>query len=96
MTISSYNNQPQTVEIRDGYIWVTVQDGRIIGAPLNWFPWLENATPDQQTDYICYGFSVVWNKLDEGIDMQMLIGNYSASKNLVTPEQQTDYIWAGS
>lgn len=87
MTIQSYNNQPKSVRFDETHIWVTVQDGRIIGTPLSWFPWLVDASDAERSDYELSGFSIWWDSLDEGIDMAMLAGNYAASKNLVTPEQ---------
>jgi hypothetical protein len=69
----SEGNRPVALEIRDGYIWVTVKDGRIVAAPLNWFDWLEKATPEQQTKFQLGSFSIVWPDLDDGIDMEALL-----------------------
>lgn len=86
MSIQTYNNQPTDLEIKEGFVWVTVTDGRVLGVPLEWFPWLENATPEQQKDYKLNAFSIDWEELDEGIDMGTFAGNYFPSGNLVSPE----------
>ena len=38
---------PTHAEVRDGRIWVTLADGRIISTPLAWYPTLMRATPEQ-------------------------------------------------
>jgi Protein of unknown function (DUF2442) len=69
----SENNRPTAVVIGDGYIWVTVKDGRIVAAPLHWFDWLEHAMPEQQAKYRLGSFSIVWDDLEDGIDMEALL-----------------------
>ncbi len=54
------SNRPVAVEIRDGYIWVTVKDSRIVAAPLRWYDWLERATPEQRSNYQLGSFSILW------------------------------------
>lgn len=66
---------PVAVTIRDGKVWVTLADGRDISNPLEWHPWLANATPEQQATVELNAFSVDWPDLDEGLDIQgMLMG----------------------
>lgn len=86
MSLATYHNQPVNLEIRDGYIHVMCRDGRILAAPLDWFPWLRDATLEQQSNYKIYPFSIDWDELDEGIDMAMLAGNYWKRDELLTPE----------
>jgi hypothetical protein len=48
-------------------LWVTLTDGRIVGAPLTWFPLLHGATPEQRT--ACEigggGVSLHWPEIDD-------------------------------
>lgn len=68
-------DRPIAVEIRDGLVVVTLADGRVIGNPLEWHPWLAQATPEQQTHVELRHYSVDWTDLDEGLDIQgMLMG----------------------
>jgi len=68
-------DRPVDVRIRDGKVWVTLADGRVIANPLDWHPWLAQATPEQQAHVELNVFSVNWPDLDEGLDIQgMLMG----------------------
>lgn len=68
-------DRPISVEIRDDMVLVTLADGRLIGNPLEWHPWLAQATPEQQANFVLRAFSVDWLDLDEGLDIQgMLMG----------------------
>ncbi len=68
-------DRPIAVSIHDGAVWVTLADGRIIANPLEWHPWLAQATPEQQTNVQLRAYSVDWADLDEGLDIQgMLMG----------------------
>jgi len=64
------NFEPIAVEIRDGSLWVTLRDNRIIQAPLSQIDWLRNATPDQQQDYMLGYSFVFWDDLDDGFDTE--------------------------
>jgi len=67
------SNRPIAVEIRDGYIWVTVKNGHILAAPLNWYDRLERATPEQRSNFQLGSFSILWPELEDGIDMEALL-----------------------
>ena len=55
---------------------VTTRDGRVIAVPLDWFPWLRDATPEQRADYTLYDSVVDFNQLDNGFSMEpVLFGN---------------------
>ena len=78
-------NFPVDLEIRDEYIWITLKDGRIVAAPLHWYSWLENATPEQQANYDLGPFSITWDDLGEGFDMEaILIGRYMRPEDFIT------------
>ena len=68
-------DRPVKVEIEGGLVLVTLADGRVIGNPLAWHPWLAHATPEQQAKVELHAYSVDWTELDEGLDIQgMLMG----------------------
>ncbi len=54
---------------------VTLADGRIISAPLAWFPRLLDATPDQRTEWelIGGGIGIHWEAVDEDISVASLL-----------------------
>jgi hypothetical protein len=55
---------------------VTVEDGREIGVPLDWFQWLANASEDQRRDFriIGGGAGIWWEELDDGLSVPRLFG----------------------
>jgi hypothetical protein len=64
------------VTIHSGRVWVTLDDQRVIGLPLEAFPWLANATPDQQRNYQANPISIYWPDLEDGIDMEYFTGEW--------------------
>ena len=65
----------KTVTFDDNMMHVFLTDGRIICAPMNWFPLLDKATPKQRERYkICgRGISLHWPKLDEDLSVSNLM-----------------------
>jgi len=66
-------DRPVAVEIIDHHIIVTLADGRRISNPLDWHPWLAQATHEQQARIELSAFSVDWPDLDEGLDIQGML-----------------------
>ena len=66
-------NCAKAIDFKDEYVVVTTEDGRMIYVPLEWFPWLQNATPEERADYKIGGMSIYWRQLDEGFSMQMVL-----------------------
>jgi hypothetical protein len=56
-------------------IYFELRDGREIGVPLDWFPRLRNASPEEREDYYltANGTGVHWEKLDEDISIKYLL-----------------------
>ncbi len=50
-------------------VYIELNDGRIIGSPLAWFPRLQNATPEQRNRYelVADGYGIHWDELDEDL-----------------------------
>jgi hypothetical protein len=68
---------PLSVSVFSGRVWVTLNDQRVIGLPLEAFPWLEKATPEQQRNYQANAISIYWPDLEDGIDMEYFTGEWS-------------------
>lgn len=83
MSSLANDNRPRAVQVRvsTGSLTVTLSDGRIISAPLNWYPRLQHATPRERTTWtlIGGGSGIHWPKLDEDISVENLL-NGSASR----------------
>ncbi len=73
---------PLSVSVFSGRVWVTLNDQRVIGLPLEAFPWLEAATPEQQRNYEANVISVYWPDLEDGIDMEYFTGEWSLTSEL--------------
>ncbi len=67
---------PVSVSIHSGRVWATLADQRVIGLPLSAFPWLENASTDQQRNYQASPISIYWPDLEDGIDMEYFTGEW--------------------
>ena len=54
---------------------VTLTDGRVVSAPLVWFPRLADASPGQRSDWdlIGGGIGVHWEAIDEDISVASLL-----------------------
>lgn len=53
-------------------IWVELADGRIVGAPLKWFPKLREADRQERDKYKMTPVSLIWRALDTQIHMDDL------------------------
>ena len=68
---------PAAVRFTDLQVIIEMTDGRSLGLPLYFFPWLQNATEAQRQNYQLNYYTVDWEDMDEGIDMvAMLTGLY--------------------
>lgn len=64
------------ISIDDTALHLILADGREISAPLEWFPRLRDASPEQRDDWrlIGKGIGVHWPKIDEDIAVSTLMG----------------------
>jgi hypothetical protein len=70
-------NMPKQVRFEADSLVIETQDGRTIYTPLDWFPWLQQATPEQRQNFTLMGSSVYWPLIDEGLSMEViLLGRY--------------------
>ena len=63
------------VSVDDSMLRVTLADGRELAAPLEWFPRLSNATPEQRAHwrFIGPGQGIHWPDIDEDISVASLL-----------------------
>ncbi len=61
------------VEFREKMVYLRLADGRVIGNPLEWHPWLANATQQQRQEVELYELSVYWPQLDDGLDVEEMM-----------------------
>lgn len=89
----AYNHdtdRPVAVHYENDIIIVTLADGRMIGNPLAWHPWLQAATLEQRQNIELNAFDVWWPDLDEGLDIEGMLRDQtnkhigSVSENRVT------------
>ncbi len=68
---------PSAVDVQtdDAVLRVTLADGRELAAPLEWFPRLRDATPDQRRHwrFIGRGQGIHWPDVDEDISVAGLL-----------------------
>lgn len=68
-------DHPVSVAVKDGNLWVTLLDGRIIGTPLTWYDRLCGASEAQLANYRLSYDGIHWPDLDEDLSVRgVLIG----------------------
>lgn len=69
------SNSAKTERFDDATLWIDLNDGRMIGVPLAWFPRLLAANPDQraQCRISPSGQGLHWEELDEDISVAGLL-----------------------
>ncbi len=84
------------VRFTNEHAMIHLADSRIIGVPLSWFPPIQGATEQQRRNYTCYGDTVYWHDVDDGIDLTaMLTGLYivQVSQRNVRPKPHKPTTW---
>ena len=77
--MSTLANKPTAsavdVSFTDDELIVTLADARRVAAPLEWFPRLLKATPDQRANWrlIGRGVGIHWEDVDEDISVRSLL-----------------------
>jgi Protein of unknown function (DUF2442)/Ribbon-helix-helix protein, copG family len=73
--LKSQEESLRAVEARiaDDRLYVTLADGRVIGTPLAWYPWLANATPGQRDNVQLGAIFLYWPDLDEGLSIDGML-----------------------
>ncbi len=61
------------VSFDEDTMWVSLSDGRVIGAPLAWFPRLLRASAEQRAQVSLSPRGLHWQELDEDISVAGLL-----------------------
>ena len=63
------------IRFTDERIYFELKDGREIGVPLDWFPRLKGASPEERENYYltANGTGIHWESLDEDISIKYLL-----------------------
>lgn len=64
---------PKSVRFDDDTMWVSLDDGRVLGVPLAWFPRLLRATDEQRSACEMSRTGLHWDALDEDISIEGLL-----------------------
>jgi hypothetical protein len=67
------STSPRSVRFDENSLWVDLADGRVIAAPLAWFPRLLHATPEQRVRFELSPGGLHWEELDEDISVAGLL-----------------------
>ncbi len=66
---------PVAAECDDHFVYVALADGRQIRAPLWWYPFLNDATPEHRANVEMQFSGVWWPDIDDGVSVKsMLLG----------------------
>jgi hypothetical protein len=78
MSTSAISAEPraQTVQLVPDGLTVHLKDGRTLTVPLEWFPWLRDASEADRQNFELYadGYAIHWPALDGDISIPGLLG----------------------
>jgi len=65
----------KNIHVDDTYLHVTLEDGRIISTPMEWYKPLQSATIAQLKDYklICLGTGIEWEEFDYQLSIEGML-----------------------
>ncbi|MGC9272182.1 DUF2442 domain-containing protein [Acidiphilium sp.] len=69
----SSSARAREVRFDEDSMWVTLDDGRVLGVPLAWFPRLFHAAPEQRATCRISSRGLHWEALDEDISVAGLL-----------------------
>lgn len=73
MPPATHYNQVIRVDFENLMVFLRLADGRVIGNPLDWHPWLAQASPEQHANVEMYELSVYFPDLDDGLDVEEMM-----------------------
>lgn len=79
------STSPKSVRFDDNSLWVELADGRVIAAPLAWFPRLLRASTEQRAKVELTSGGLHWDEIDEDISIAgLLAGTGDLTRKLPT------------
>jgi len=73
--------RPVAVRIHDSKVWVELEDERAISTPLHWYPWLAEASPEQQHNIELLPDAIYWTDPDEGLEIEGMLRGIRPSRS---------------
>nr|MBN1228831.1 DUF2442 domain-containing protein [Anaerolineae bacterium] len=81
------DTRPVEAYVTDTHLVVSLADGRVISTPLDWYPLLEKASPEQRDDIELMLDGLHWPALDEDLSVAgMLAGQRAIDKEMLVAE----------
>ncbi|HXW30661.1 MAG TPA: DUF559 domain-containing protein [Xanthobacteraceae bacterium] len=78
--------RPRSVEFTASELVVTLEDGRKIATPLDWYPRLKGASPPQRANFELMPMGIHWPELDEDLGIAgMLKGRRGRAARATSP-----------
>ena len=76
------NIKIKDVTFRDEKVFFSLEDGREIGAPLEWYPRLYNASEEELLDFSISpgGYGVHWKRIDEDLSAYGMLNHDQEKK----------------
>ena len=76
MSVEIASPRARGVRFDADHLHVDLADGRSLGVPLAWFPWLKALSTEQREQYevVGEGTGLWWDTPDEGISVPALFG----------------------
>ena len=70
--------RPRAVEVTASELVVTLQDGRTIATPLDWYPRLKGASAQQRANFELMPMGIHWPELDEDLGVAGMLNGRRA------------------
>jgi hypothetical protein len=67
-----------SVEFRDNFMYVYLEDGRYVSVPITAYRRLREATPAQRDQVEVTGMSLHWDEIDEDLSVSGLVRDFGA------------------
>jgi SAM-dependent methyltransferase len=71
------NNAPINFKIDEDMLWVWLDDGRVIGNPLEWYTWLKNASENERQTVEFDGLTIYWSEIGQSIRIQDMLSGHN-------------------
>lgn len=65
--------RPVGVDVVEDMVWARLEDGRVIGNPLAWYPWLQEASPEQRENVELTTRMILWHDLNRHIEIAAML-----------------------
>ncbi len=80
-------DRPTRVQIDDGMLRVTLQDGREISTPLDWYPRLAQASSGQLANVELSIAGIHWPDLDEDLSVSGMLQGHRPARSRQIPQR---------